>query len=162
MAAAKRTAFPLLLPAAAAPPLVALLLLWLVSRRRHRFRVELQRLFGMPWKGHLPASQLRAFVLAHRALHERLEGVHGVLETVRTRSGEDDDEEAQQLDRLVRAIDQRRQHILTDVQRLASGRKGSETTLERALRIHAARMSLLDALDDLVQGLAEIHGRSRV
>jgi hypothetical protein len=163
------------MPAAVVPVALGVLLLGLITLRRNRFRRDLESLFGVEWRGQLPFSQLKGFIEAHRALNERLRGVETLLASWQDEHGDgsDDgdvgdvgdvgdsaeDDHTRRLDYLARSIDQRRRHILNDIKKLAAGRQGGETSLEKALRIHAGRMGMLDAMDDLVQGLGEVHGR---
>lgn len=157
----ERTGFRLWMPAAATPALLSLCLVGLVTVRRNRFRRELMDLFGVEWRGRVPLSQLRGFVQAHRSLNERLKNGLGYIES---RHGDVDgvaDPDLRRLSYLVRSIDQRRRHILNDIKQLASASKGSETSLEKALRIHAARMELLDANDDLMQGLRHVQAQAK-
>lgn len=159
---ASRSTVPLWMPASAGVALLALLVLWLGAIRHGRFRRELRGLFGVDWHGRLPLSQLRSFMQAHRSLQERLHSVIGMLGAQQAKDGRFYDEATTRLDRLSRSIEQRRRRIVDDVKLLAQARRGGETSLEKALRIHAGRMGLLDAMDDLAQGIAEARGRARL
>jgi len=142
---------------AAAPLGLAVLFLGVVSLRRSRFKKELANLLGMEWHGHVPHSQLKGLLEAHKLLSERLHGVHVILDGIDLESGEYADEDIRNMNRLVNTVDQHRQQVVKDIQDLASGKSSSPTGLEKALQIHAGRMRLLEILDDLVAGLAEVH-----
>lgn len=155
------TGFSIWMPAAGTTSLLSLCLIGLVTVRRNRFRRELMDLFGVEWRGRVPLSQLRGFVQAHRGLNERLKSGLAYMESRRREDDASGDPDLRRLNYLVRSIDQRRRHILNDIKQLAILNSGSETSLEKALRIHAARMELLDASDDLMQGLRHVQALAK-
>jgi len=155
------TGISIWMPAAGTTSLLSVCLIGLVTIRRNRFRRELMDLFGVEWRGRVPLSQLRGFVQAHRSLNERLKSGLAYIESRRREEDDTVDPDLRRLNYLVRSIDQRRRHILNDIKQLAILNSGSETSLEKALRIHAARMELLDANDDLMQGMRHVQATAK-
>ena len=141
---------------ALAPLVLALAIFWILGSHRSRFKRELKDILGVEWRGNMPVSQLLSFVQAHRLLYDRLVRFQATLEDQQSTDDIAEDENTQKIIGVAMSVEQRRQHILRDIRDLAEGRKGAHNSLDRALRIHAGRMGLLEAHDGFVAAMNEM------
>ncbi len=141
---------------ALAPLVLALAIFWILGSHRTRFKRELREILGVEWRGNMPVSQLLSFVQAHRLLYDRLVSFQASLEDRQSNAESFEDEKTQRVIGMAMSVEQRRQHILRDIQELAEGKKGAHNSLDRALRIHAGRMGLLEAHDGFVAAMNEM------